>query len=69
MCKIATLNFSMGFNIVAPYMVSATPEHSPPTLIRNQSNPSFAYGLQFQLFWVIPKLEAFVVAGTDISEP
>ncbi len=25
-CKIATLNFSMGFNIVAPYMVSATPE-------------------------------------------
>ncbi len=33
MCKIATLNFSMGFNIVAPYMVSATPECSPPTLM------------------------------------
>ena len=35
MCKIATLNFSMGFNIVAPYMVSATPEYSPPTLTRD----------------------------------
>ena len=33
MCKIGTLNFSMGFNIVAPYMVTATPEYIPPTLM------------------------------------